>query len=1501
MDPLYTPAATTAVDDGLEQPRSAGRMPVALTAGREASPPRLPGARPPIDPMLSGSLPPPVSSRWADRSVARVAPPKGIVVPSVASDLSTAGDLSSLSPEQEQQLEMEIRLLEQQLANADGFQEPHVLPDSEEARPPATPPRIEVKLDPSAFVSDYAHLTRSEYIKLKAQRRDAALAIQTQIKVFLVRRYMCVARRVPSLRRIQASCRCFLAQAEMKERRMNQQLKFVLLMTQLQAKIRLRLKRKRMEKQRQQDEEERLWHAALRKLQGEAAVKVASKCRSFLAGALLAAGRTPQSVKEIQRMCRVHFARVHLVQRRMLHGAARRVQLACQVHLSRRQVLDQLALVREQERLRIRAVLRLQTLLKGMRARQELHHLRVLNDGGGATCKIPWATSREFSETQAGNSEAMVASHGLVFGRGSAMKALAWSLPASALTVLLHQWLDADLGQQLEGCEMIWLGFSVVLGVLVALRSYHAYTHFCERASTLHQVSNEWGIALTKLLSFCNCAVGTRTSDWGHGSSRLLQHLLTRLMSLLHSTALAQCCGLEDGVLEVLDLSCINKESLAQLKNTSDQCETLLLWLERCILEAERQKVLDVPAPILSSALQQLSHGMLGVLNFRSRSGSAGEFVECEGEIQLPGLFWQVLSFGLTAHWLLTPVASQLLRPWLAARSPGVGPHNMQKQFNEKLQRLTLPQSHAFPDFKKLLDPEPMASPPSLHSYFLDQDASSSLPPSVRPSVVPSTPPSQPPSQPLSGGAMPSLELDLTEDCTDTEHDTVLLADELTLYEIQEANNNIELRWKHSLNNKQLDKKLDKQLDQAVQLKITLIDDRGIGKPEKFTGKDEEHFLRWKIKLEEFIFSIFPSSESRAEDAVSTEKECRYLEFYMKKMNIQGEIAMQGYSSQDENLGQGVDTENLVGGGVEAEVTEMADDKMKVKKGIPEEEAVVMSKPTADIFKKRKKKTYSLNFQKCIFERPLERGVKINSEEWLMQLHDGMTQMDQDLLDALQEAQASRTGRHVWVADGNLCPQSRSGRESRLNADPPERQAEPMIEYKHGTWGMAVLARRRGSALVWSLPCALITVLLHSFWDTEKGEANREMEGITTIWSSFTFVLGFLIVFRSNQAYSRFWESVTLFQQTSGEWTSALSNLLSFCRAEAEYKDDVEKFRQYLIRLLSLLHCNALQTMCELDDDSLEILNLNGISERSLQHLSRSPDRCETVLLWIERLIIEANNKELFDVPPPILSRAFQELSRGMVGVTNVRKIRMIPFPFPYSQYLSLMLIAHWILTPFVASQLVLKAWWAGIIVFVVSTSFWTLFYIAQEIDQPFGEDANDLPVRDMQKEFNMKLEYFVKPLSFTLPDYTFTAERLPVQVLSSSTFKLDGSLSLGEPSEELLSPRPEIHVASFEQPDDATLAAELCLKELRLLIRDLVPHGEEVWEELEERQIVRSPLSTSRRNPPDDPPERISPRQLLVRLDDFLARHGRSDLDFVQIRLLRAVLSDRLQRLKRI
>ena len=57
---------------------------------------------------------------------------------------------------------------------------------------------------------------------------------------------------------------------------------------------------------------------------------------------------------------------------------------------------------------------------------------------------------------------------------------------------------------------------------------------------------------------------------------------------------------------------------------------------------------------------------------------------------------------------------------------------------------------------------------------------------------------------------------------------------------------------------------------------MALIDNRGVGKQDKYTGKDNESFWHWKIKLgsfESFINSIFPELEkvlTGAEDQDST-------------------------------------------------------------------------------------------------------------------------------------------------------------------------------------------------------------------------------------------------------------------------------------------------------------------------------------------------------------------------------------------------------------------------------------------------------------------------------------------------------------------------------------------------------------------------------------------------------------------------------------------------------
>lgn len=55
---------------------------------------------------------------------------------------------------------------------------------------------------------------------------------------------------------------------------------------------------------------------------------------------------------------------------------------------------------------------------------------------------------------------------------------------------------------------------------------------------------------------------------------------------------------------------------------------------------------------------------------------------------------------------------------------------------------------------------------------------------------------------------------------------------------------------------------------------VTLICNKGIGKPDKFTGKGNESFSRWKSKWEAFIYSIFAELEDAKTNIEKTH--CRW-------------------------------------------------------------------------------------------------------------------------------------------------------------------------------------------------------------------------------------------------------------------------------------------------------------------------------------------------------------------------------------------------------------------------------------------------------------------------------------------------------------------------------------------------------------------------------------------------------------------------------------------------
>merc|ERR1719424_2084041 len=87
------------------------------------------------------------------------------------------------------------------------------------------------------------------------------------------------------------------------------------------------------------------------------------------------------------------------------------------------------------------------------------------------------------------------------------------------------------------------------------------------------------------------------------------------------------------------------------------------------------------------------------------------------------------------------------------------------------------------------------------------------------------------------------------------------------------------------------------------------------------------------------------------------------------------------------------------------------------------------------------------------------------------------------------------------------------------------------------------------------------------------------------------------------------------------------------------------------------------------------------------------------------------------------------------------------------------MLLCHWVMTTAICILYVPSSGNACAACFTVVFSFWTVNYIALELEMPFGDDPNDLPLLDMQKDFNASLICLLQPHLNRPPSYKYKSE----------------------------------------------------------------------------------------------------------------------------------------------
>merc|ERR1719272_1672896 len=134
---------------------------------------------------------------------------------------------------------------------------------------------------------------------------------------------------------------------------------------------------------------------------------------------------------------------------------------------------------------------------------------------------------------------------------------------------------------------------------------------------------------------------------------------------------------------------------------------------------------------------------------------------------------------------------------------------------------------------------------------------------------------------------------------------------------------------------------------------------------------------------------------------------------------------------------------------------------------------------------------------------------------------------------------------------------------------------------------------------------------------------------------------------------------------------------------------------------------------------------------------------------WVTMAVTDRFLIAGWPIPSPILSRIFQELSSGMLGFHNAVAIKVTPFPFPFAQIVQFALLVFNLTLPLCMDRYVQAWYWAATFLVTAEFAVFGLAEVATELEQPFGDDYNDLPLLQYHTCFDLAMRSFIDRLSY--------------------------------------------------------------------------------------------------------------------------------------------------------
>ena len=271
-----------------------------------------------------------------------------------------------------------------------------------------------------------------------------------------------------------------------------------------------------------------------------------------------------------------------------------------------------------------------------------------------------------------------------------------------------------------------------------------------------------------------------------------------------------------------------------------------------------------------------------------------------------------------------------------------------------------------------------------------------------------------------------------------------------------------------------------------------------------------------------------------------------------------------------------------------------------------------------------------------------------------------------------------------------------------------------MVSYNPKDWFKLIFQFHKSDTIRMLMPTMLILgIMTWAYVRLELHYPFLQVQGLVIFHQLSGFMISMVLVFRINSAYDRWWEGRKL-------WGSLLNHSRVLALRAASLTED----SSIRARCAALISNYAIVLKNHLRDQnaSAELIRIDDAFENQINKYSHQPN-----------FVLDQLNKELSALCKNASSSALP-IAENIQALADIcggcERIRNTPIPFSYSIFIKKIIFLYVVTLPLGLSVNI--GYFAIPVVMFLFYAFASLELISEEIEDPFGNDANDLPTDEL-------------------------------------------------------------------------------------------------------------------------------------------------------------------------